>query len=288
MPDQGIEERVEQQARSCARRARGRAVALSAGGVLRSAGALALQASGALANGLTAAATDHTPLARHAGQRGHGDSGAAASLRRGNARPPAPRHRSCHGVTRRRFVRSGTAPDRAVTPPPQTPSPTQPGPAAVPSPRGARSPGAHRPREATPRPPRTRSAAGRPRRVDGGVCGWSGRSRRRAVRDDASGGGAQAPGWPGAPSASAGPSWRAWELPSRHRHPRQSRADAAQGRQGRSYSGALHLDAPEPRPLHGVWDDGDGMGAGEGGGSRKWGRPGPSRGRERVLNDDQR
>jgi hypothetical protein len=38
--------------------------------------------------------------------------------------------------------------------------------------------------------------------------------------------------------------------------PRQSRADAAQGRQGRSYSGALHLDAPEPRPLHGVWADG--------------------------------
>ncbi|CAM5625471.1 hypothetical protein STENM327S_02296 [Streptomyces tendae] len=28
------------------------------------------------------------------------------------------------------------------------------------------------------------------------------------------------------------------------------------GRQGRSYSGALHLDAPEPRPLHGVWVDG--------------------------------
>ncbi len=64
------------------------------------------------------------------------------------------------------------------------------------------------------------------------------------------------------------PGWRGRRRPLRarrgargcshpvHRRPRQSRADAAQGRQGRSYSGALHLDAPEPRPLHGVWVDG--------------------------------
>lgn len=55
-----------------------------------------------------------------------------------------------------------------------------------------------------------------------------------------------------------------------HHRPRQSRADAAQGRQGRSYSGALHLDAPEPRLLHGVWVDGgrDGSEAGCGGGGQ--------------------
>jgi len=90
------------------------------------------------------------------------------------------------------------------------------------------------------------------------------------LQEDASGGGAQTPGWDGAPFASAGRSGASVVgLPSRPPSTQAEPSSRGPGRQGRSYSGALHLDALNHDRSTVCGSKADGMGAGVSGGL-KW------------------
>ncbi len=89
------------------------------------------------------------------------------------------------------------------------------------------------------------------------------------LQDDASGGGAQTPGWTGRRSrVPAGAGRVSWELPSRPPSTQAEPISRGPGRQSRSYSGALHLDALNHARSTVCGSKADGMGAGVSGGLR--------------------
>ncbi len=97
------------------------------------------------------------------------------------------------------------------------------------------------------------------------------------LQDDASGGGAQTPGWEGRRSrVPAGAGRASWGLPSRPPSTQAEPSSRGPGRQGRSYSGALHLDALNHDRSTTCGPKADGMGAGASAGLAETSPAGPT------------
>jgi len=96
---------------------------------------------------------------------------------------------------------------------------------------------------------------------------------RLTLEIDASGGGAQTPGWTGRRSRVPVIGGVRGELPSRLPSTQAEPSRRGPWRPGRSYSGALHLDAMNHARSTVCGSTADGMEAGEGGGPRQWAPP---------------
>lgn len=150
--------------------------------------------------GLAAAATDHTPPARHAGRRGHGDSGAAPAsgpLRPapGPAPPESPQGNPLHALPRPPHRRNEDDSHPHHT---------------------GQQPATHHRDQPTTEPPTalvidTRKDSGQPRTRKAGEGGEEGGGRgggeRARLQEDASGGGAQTLGWEGRRSRVPAGAW---------------------------------------------------------------------------------
>lgn len=207
--------------------------------------------------GLAAAATDHTPPARHAGRRGHGGSGAAPAsgpLRPapGPAPPESPRGNPLHALPRppHRRNEDDSHPHHTGQQP------------ATPPPGSAHHRTTHSPGH---RHPQGLRAAQNPEGGRGQRRRWG---VRRAVKER---------GYKRMPPAGAlrlrdgrgavrecrpeRGERRGW-LPSRPPSTQAEPSSRGPGRQGRSYSGALHLDALNHDRSTVCGSKADGMGAG--------------------------
>lgn len=107
------------------------------------------------------------------------------------------------------------------------------------------------------------------------------------LQEDASGGGAQTPGWTGHRSRVAGRNVvSVVGLPSRPPSTQAEPSSRGPGRQGRSYSGALHLDALNHDRSTVCGSKADGMGAWVSGGWSSFSRTVRSRPSLRALSVD--